>query len=368
MFSYSCCDSGNGISLPRKDDLGRPTRAHSIGGRGRMNSVVLATLLFTTLILSTAPARTHAQAVWGGINGYVTDSSGSVVPKAIVVVTGEDTGVETNIEADAAGFYNATHLTPGQYSVSVHMQGFEGFKREHLILAVAATIRVDCELKVGSSTETVTVTAAPPILNTEQTDVSTRFEYQALDSLPLSGNNITQLYALVPGVIPDTFQMGSGENPQGTDRTYVNGVWSGAQVYIIDGITDVDYGFSGIQVINPPPDSVKELKVITADYDPEFGNTAGMVAQFITKSGTNQIHGSVYEYNENSATFAATPFTGAGAKAPPYNWNEGGVSFGGPVKKDKVFAFGDYQFARLSAKNAIVTTVPIDAFRNGDFS
>ncbi len=367
MFPSSCRASGNGISLPMKDDHGRPTNSPSINGRARMNPVTLAAVLLTTFILSLAPAHTRAQAVWGGINGYVSDSSGAIVSKAIVVVKSEETGVETRIEADATGFYNATHLTPGQYSISVHMSGFEGFVREHLVLPVAATIRVDCVLKVGASTETVTVTAAPPILNTEQTDVSDRFEAQSVDSLPLVGNNVTQLYALVPGVIPDTFQMGSGENPQGTDRTYVNGVWSGAQVYVLDGITDVDYGFSGIQVINPPPDSVQEVKVITADYDPEFGNTAGMVAQFVTKSGTNHIHGSVFEYNRNSATFASTPFTG-GAATPPYNWNQGGLSLGGPVKKDKVFAFGDYQLSRLSAKSAIVTTVPIDAFRNGDFS
>ena len=161
--------------------------------------------------------------------------------------------------------------------------------------------------------------------------------------------------------------MGTGENPQGTNRTYVDGVWSGAQVYVLDGITDVDYGFSGIQVINPPPDSVQELKVITADYDPEFGNTAGMVAQFVTKSGSNQFHGSVYEYNQNSATFAATPFTG-GLPAQPYNWNQAGFSLGGPIKKDKLFFFGDYQLTRLNANNSVVATVPTAAFRNGDFS
>ncbi len=365
MFLNSNCETDN--TLRFGDRIRRTVTVHSRDGRLETNFILLVVLFLTAFVFELNPTSTHAQAVWGGINGYVTDSSGAIVSKAIVVVKDEDTGVATKIEADAAGFYNATHLTPGQYSVSVHIPGFEGFVREHLILAVAATIRVDCPLKVGASSETVTVTAAPPILNTEKTDVSDRFEHQTVDSLPLVGNNVTQLFTMVPGVIPDTFQMGSGENPQGTDRTYVNGVWSGAQVYVLDGITDVDYGFSGIQVINPPPDSVQEVKVITADYDPEFGNTAGMVAQYVTKSGTNQIHGSVFEYNENSATFAATPFTG-GAATPPYNWNQGGFSLGGPVKKDKVFAFGDYQLARLSAKNAIVTTVPIDAFRSGDFS
>jgi outer membrane receptor protein involved in Fe transport len=314
-----------------------------------------------------APSRGYGQAVWGAITGYVTDPGGAAVPNAEVTVTGESTGVATSVVADSAGFYNVTHLNSGQYSLAVRASGFEGFVREHLLVTVGATIRVDTPLKVGSAAETVTVTAAPPILNTEKTDVNARFDSQMVDSFPTVGNNVTQLYSLVPGVLSDTFQMGTGENPQGTNRTYVNGVWSGAQVYVLDGITDVDYGFSGIQVINPPPDSVQELKVITADYDPEFGNTAGMVAQFVTKSGTNQFHGSVYEYNQNYATFAATPFTG-GLPAQPYNWNQAGFSLGGPIKKDKVFFFGDYQLIRLNANNSVVATVPTAAFRNGDFS
>ena len=138
-------------------------------------------------------------------------------------------------------------------------------------------------------------------------------------------------------------------------------------MYVLDGITDVDYGFSGIQVINPPPDGVQELKIITADYDPEFGNTAGMVAQYVTKSGTNHLHGSVYEYNQNSATFAPTPFSG-GLPAQPYNWNQAGFSAGAPIKKDKLFVFGDFQLVRLNSQNSVITTVPTAAFRQGDFS
>ena len=331
------------------------------------NAGVLTVLLLAFFLTLGTPTQGHAQAVWGSITGYVTDSTGAAVPQAAVTVTGEQTGVETKVEADSAGFYNATHLTPGQYSVTVRMPGFQGFVREHLLLTVGAAVRVDCPLKVGSASETVTVNAAPPILNTEKTDVSNRFDTQMVDSFPTNGNNVTQLYTLVPGVLTDSIQMGVGEDPNGGARVYVNGTWSGSQVYVLDGITDVDYGFSGIQVINPPPDSVQEIKLITGDYDPEFGSTAGMVAQFVTKSGTNQIHGSVYEYNQNAATFAATPFTG-GQPVQPYNWNQGGVSLGGPVKKDKIFAFGDYQFTRLAAKTSVVTTVPTEAFRQGDFS
>jgi outer membrane receptor protein involved in Fe transport len=342
-----------------------PYPAYSKHGFWRIPAAGVA--LFALVLTFGAPSQGHGQAVWGSITGYVTDATGAAVPQATVTVTEEQTGIETKVEADGAGFYNATHLNPGQYTVSVRMPGFNGFVREHVLVLVGSSVGVDCPLKVGSASETVTVSAAPPILNTEKTDVNARFDTQMIDSFPVVGNNVTQLYSLVPGVLSDTFQMGTGENPQGTNRTYVNGVWSGAQVYVLDGITDVDYGFSGIQVINPPPDSVRELKIITADYDPEFGNTAGMVAQFVTKSGSNQFHGSVYEYNQNYATFAATPFTG-GLPAQPYNWNQAGFSLGGPIKKDKVFFFGDYQLIRLNAQNSVVTTVPTAAFRNGDFS
>ena len=222
MFPFSCC--GNGISLPGKDEDGRSIQAQSISGRERMSVVSLATVVLTIFLLTIYPASTRAQAVWGGINGYVTDSTGAVIPQATVVVTDEQTGVETKVVTDAAGFYDVTHLNPSQYSVSVNVTGFKGFKREHLILTVASTIRVDCALQTGSAEQTITVNAAPPILNTEQTDVNQRFDAATLESLPLTGNNITQLYSLVPGVLPDTFQMGTGENPQGTNRTYVNGV------------------------------------------------------------------------------------------------------------------------------------------------
>ena len=149
--------------------------------------------------------------------------------------------------------------------------------------------------------------------------------------------------------------MGAGENPSAGVRTYINGTWSGAQEFILDGITDRSYGFSGVQLIVPPVDSVQELKITTADYDPEFGSTTGMVAQYVTKSGTNDLHGTLFYFNRNNATFAADPLTqkiagtgkdGKGTGAAPYNWNQGGFSLGGPIKKNKLFLFGDYQLTR----------------------
>ena len=171
--------------------------------------------------------------------------------------------------------------------------------------------------------------------------------------------------------------MGPGENPQQNDRVYVNGMWSGAQVYTLDGIQDISYGFSGLQVIIPIDDSVQEMKITTADYDPEFGQSAGMVAQYITKSGTNQFHGSLFYFNRNSNTFAADPITqkiagtgptGTGIGVPYNNFNQFGGSAGGPIKKDKVFIFGATQWNRLIQPQGVIGTIPNASWRAGDMS
>ncbi len=320
---------------------------------------------------------TFVQAVSGAINGYVTDSSGAPVPNASVVIVNEQTGVENKTSTDASGFYNVTNLVPGQYSISVDQKGFAKYVQSHITLNVDATVRADAKLQVGTMSQTVVVAAGAELLQTEKSDVSQTFAQSQLASLPLINRNLTNLYADIPGAVVDTFQMGAGENPQGSNRVYINGTWSGAQEFILDGITDVAYGFSGIQIINPPVDSIQELKMTTADYDPEFGNTAGMVAQYVTKSGTNDLHGSIFYFNQNSDTFAADPLTekiagtgpnGKGLGVAPFNWNQGGFSVGGPIKKNKLFLFGDYQLARTLQGASIISTVPNNAFRSGDFS
>ena len=333
-------------------------------------SMVVATLIFLA-------GAAYGQAVSGAINGYLTDPSGAPMAEATVTIASEQTGIKTNAQTNSAGFYNATNLPPGQYSVTFEQKGFSRATREHVTLQVDATVRVDAQLQVGSMSQQVTVAAESEVLQTEKSDVSQTFNTQQVQDLPVIGRNLTQLYSVVPGASNDTFQMGAGENPAGTNRVYINGTWSGAQEFILDGITDRSYGFSGIQLIVPPQDSVQELKITTADYDPEFGSTAGMVAQYVTKSGTNNFHGSLFYFNRNSAVFAADPLTqkiagtgknGKGIGVSPFNWNQGGFSLGGPIKKNKLFFFGDYQLARTIQGASIISTVPNAAFRNGDFS
>jgi hypothetical protein len=323
-----------------------------------------------------AATSCFAQAVSGSINGYVTDSSTAVIAGSKVLIVNEGTGTSVQVTTTNEGFYNATNLQPGVYSISAEQPGFARLTREHVKLDVDAVVRVDITLSPGNVSESVTVAAGAELLQSEKVDVSQTLGEAQIQNLPVIGRNITNLYLTVPGALPDSFQMGSGEDPSGGVRTYINGTWSGSQEFVLDGITDRSYGFSGIQLIVPPEDSVQELKITTADYDPEFGSTSGMVAQYVTKSGTNDLHGSLFYFNRNSASFAADPLTqkiagtgpdGKGTGVAPYNWNEGGFSLGGPIKKNKLFLFGDYQLARELQGASIIATVPNAAFRSGNF-
>src|SRR5262249_21654399 len=152
------------------------------------------------------------------------------------------------------GFYNASNLQPGLYTVTFEQSGFSKLSREHVRLEVDATVRVDVKLPVGNVSQSVTIAAGAELLQSEKVDVSQTLGDQQIHELPTIGRNVTQLYLVVPGALPDNFQMGPGENPSGGVRTYVNGTWSGSQEFILDGITNRSYGFSGVQLIVPPAD------------------------------------------------------------------------------------------------------------------
>lgn len=319
-----------------------------------------------------------AQAVSGSISGYVTDPSGAAVPGASIVITNAKTGVATNALTDSVGLYNVTNLPPGEYSLAVEARGFKRFLQEKITLVVYFTVRYDAKLEVGALTQEVTVTAAPPLLKAEKVDVSRTVDERAVQDLPTLGRNLTLLYTLMPGVIQNTFSMAPGENPSEFNSVHVNGSFIGSSTYMIDGNMDINLaGESHWQVIVPNQESVQEMKVTTSNYDPEFGATAGMVVQYVTKSGTNDLHGSAYWFNRNKATFAANPFTekvpgtgknGRGFGPAPFNYNQGGFSLGGPIKKNRMFLFGDYDLVRQVLGNTLTVTVPNDAFRSGDFS
>lgn len=335
---------------------------------------VLVLVVFGACLL---PLQLHAQATWGTITGYVRDPAGAVVPRAKVTVTEERTGVATNGLTDATGLYVIAHVPPGVYTVSVEAPGFKRFAQEHVTLEVGSTARIDCNLVLGAVAQEVSVTSAPLLLETEKPTVGRGISAQTVQALPLAQHNLTKLFDVVPGAVENYLQIGEGEEPSGGTSVAVNGMWFGANEYLIDGITDTACCFSNQIVFVPNEDSVSEVKLSTSNYDAAIGNTAGLVAQFVTKSGTNQIHGSVWWSNINNATFAADPFTekipgtgpeGKGTGPTPFNQNQGAFSLGGPIRKNKMFIFGDYQFLRRALTSSLTATVPVAAWRNGDFS
>ncbi len=339
----------------------------------KMLAIVVGVLLLACL----GAGRARAQATWGSISGFVSDASGARIPGANISVREVSTGVVTKGVTDSSGLYNITHLRPGEYSVSVEIERFKRFSQEHVTLQVDSTVRVDCVLELGSVSQHVTVEGAAPQLQTEKTDVSRDIDQQKVEALPVTAHNLTKLFDLVPGAVENYLQIGEGETPSGATSVTVNGMWFGANDYLIDGITDLACCFSNQIVIAPNQDSVSEVKMSASDYDPEFGNSAGLIAQYVTKSGTNEIHGSAWWSNMNKATFAANPFTekipgtgpnGRGFGPAPFNQNQGAFSIGAPIRKNKMFIFGDYQLLRRQESDTITAAVPVAAWRNGDFS
>ena len=334
-------------------------------------------LIGTILVVMFTAVEAYAQATWGAISGFVTDQSGGAIPRAKIKVANEKTGVQTEGATEAAGFYNVTHLDPGVYQVSVEASGFRRFVKQHIVLQVDSTVRVDPKLELGELTQQVTVSAMALELKSEKTDVDRVITQHELDNVPLNNHNVTLLYLTVPGVVPSFLQIGTNENPSEGYMGTTNGqLWS-ANDYQMDGISNMSWGWAGLQIIVPPEDSVQELKVTTSNYDPEYGSVGGMAAQYVTKAGTNTLHGSAYWFIKNSATFAANPFTekiagtgpdGKGVGPAPFNENVGGASLGGPIVKNKMFLFGDYRLDRRRTGANILSTVPNDAFRSGDFS
>jgi len=345
-----------------------------VGSSGRVRYRIIVFLAVAAFL---SPRLGSSQQVSGTITGYVTDQSGGAVTGATVTVTNVQTSVSTERTTETSGLYIFTNLIPGTYRVTVTSTGFQKFVRENVVLSVDSSVTVDAPLQLGAVSQEVTVSGAPPVLNMQKADVSSTMTAQAVEDLPTISRNVSSLVILAPGVTQNSYQQGVSESPANGFEASANGQFQGINNYQVDGVQDTQMGLSGYQIIIPPADGVQEMKVTTADYDAELGQVAGMVVQYSTKSGTNRFHGSVYEFNRNSDTFAANPYTekvpgtgpnGKGTGPSPYNENTFGGSLGGPIKKDKLFFFGDYQGYYTAQSSAFLQTVPNSAFDSGNLN
>jgi hypothetical protein len=313
------------------------------------------------------------QAVYGSISGNVTDSTGAAVPQAKVTITDSGKGVNFNTVTNESGNYSQTHLIVGIYEVRIEAAGFAAFVQKNVHVEVDTVNTINARLAVSTVGETVLVTAEAPLLKSEKSDVSDTITQKAVQELPVLGRDLSRLYFLVPGV-QATGTTAASEQPHDIYRPTIGGQYWGGISFQLDG-TDNRESVLGEPVITPNLDSVAELKITTTAYDAEFGQASQAVIASHTKSGTNTLHGSLFEYRRDQHGAARDPFAQAlsipgtnGRFIPPTLWNQFGGSMGGPIQKDKTFFFGDYQGSRQHNGGSQLTRVPTLAERNGDLS
>jgi outer membrane receptor protein involved in Fe transport len=301
----------------------------------------------------------HAQAVYGSIYGTVTDPSGAVVPNATVTITDVAKGTSSSVTTNASGGYVAEHLIPDTYNVKVEASGFQTFEADGVAVAADSSPKIDASLKTGSASTTITVSANTiPELKTDRADVAVEFTTRQIEDMPIPDRNFTNMQLLLPGAQSLNWSHASDENPQGSKQIQVDGQAFGGVAYQLDG-TDNQDPILGIIVINPPLDAISEAKITTQNYDAEFGKAVSSFISVQTKSGSNNFHGSVFDYRESSANLARDPYTQfPGTIFPPGLKNQFGGSIGGPILKDKLFFFGDYQGLRQKVGTAGTASVP----------
>jgi hypothetical protein len=320
------------------------------------------------VLLALAAFPAYAQTVFGTIFGTVTDPAAGKVPNARVTITEVDKNVILDTTTNASGNYSRGQLIPGNYRVEVEAAGFRKAIIEPVIVRVDQTARVDVQLSVGGVSETVEVTSGPALLETTKTEVATTFTSQQIVGLPNLSRNLVSMMFLVPGVQSIGGATPVSENPQGGFRVMVNGQNFGNTGYQLDG-TDNQDPILGNIVINPNLDSLAEAKFATQDFDAEFGYVGAGMFVISTKSGSNQFHGSAFNYLSNNSpnfkTAGRNPFTEPNG-APTAKSNQFGGSLGGRILKDRLFFFGDAQLTRRRQDANVLTTVPTLAARGGD--
>ncbi len=321
-------------------------------GKGRMILCVLSAL-FCLLVGS---STLKAQAV-GEITGTVTDPSGAVVPNARITATNTATDVSQSTVSSSAGTYTIPRLPVGMYTVTAESRGFKTGVAREITLDVSQQRQVNFRLVLAAASAKVEVNAAPPLLNTTNGTLGTTVSEEQVENLPVDGRNIENLMTQVPGVVPSTGSMGWMSN-----ELVSNGNRGETEVGTLDGSDIADAEMGTLQFTNMNFDAISEFKIQTNDYSAQYGQGAGSVMQIVTKSGTNQFHGSLYEFQRNSFDEARNFFA---TSVPPYNRNEFGGTFGGPIKKDKTFFFVEYAGLRQEIGSPDIIPVPTAAERNG---
>jgi len=319
---------------------------------------------FALLLVLAAPLARAS--VTASISGTVTDPTGAVMPGVSVMVLNTDTGIQTSTQTNAAGFYNFPALPTGHYEIKITEKGFEEYRQTGLVLDVNTALRIDATMKVGAVSQEVSITSTAVHVETTNTQMGEVIGNTKMTTLPLNGRSYTDLLALQPGVAPTTSGEGSGMAVSGNlnpGALSVSGQREGANGFIVNGGNAEDRLYNNAAII-PNLDSIAEFRILTNNADAEYGNYSGGLINVITKQGTNQFHGDAFEFVRNPHLDSRNFYSPSLATL---HQNMFGGTFGGPVMRDKVFFFTDYQGTRLvEGVDSGAIPVPSVADRTGD--
>lgn len=330
--------------------------------RGAIAVMALVAILFSSTHIL------HAQTATGAIVGIVSDSSNNLVPGAQVSLLNKATNQSISVTSNAQGYYSFPLLKPALYQISAKASGFKEVIQDNIQLDVAMTLTINLQVQVGTVTESVEVTAAPPILETQTSSLGEVIGNKSVNDLPLNGRNAYGFASLVPGVIAPYGFSQPAFDEYNDQFISINGSRPNQNLFLLDGGINSEPAFTGPGYF-PIVDLVQEYKVQTNNLGAEFSNTGGGVINVITKSGSNQFHGSAWEFFRTTGLTANDFFSNrAGLARAKFQFNQFGATLGGPIRKDKTFFFFAYEGIRWIQSGSGVGTVPTAAQRNGDFS
>ena len=336
----------------------------------QLNATSAYRLLYLAVACAFLNTSASAQTFFGSIVGTVTDQSGASVTAARVALTNTGTDEHRTDQTDSLGNYQFVNLVPGVYKVDIEAAGFKHLTRGQVQVQVQSAVRIDASLQVGDVGQVVEVTGQASLLQTETSSLGHEVEGRVVQQMPLNGRNVLNLVALVPGVVA---QGSSLSNPTNTNISawgnyQIGGGFGNQSAAFLDG-APLNTAYNNAVMLVPTQDSVQEFRVQTNNLGPEFSRFAGGVINMISKSGTNQYHGTAYEFLRNKVLNSNTFFNNrSGIARPAFTQNQFGADVGGRVIKDKLFFFVSYEGFRLRQGASTLTSVPTAAMRDGDFS
>jgi hypothetical protein len=340
----------------------------------KTSSVLVVILL--AVLLSFAPAL-YGQAAVGQVNGTVSDVSGGAIIGATVRLTNQGTNIHAQAETNATGYYRFLNVQPGSYTLTVEMAGFKSERVSAFDIAVNQAITQNIRMDVGAVSDSITVTAEAPLLQQSSTELGSVITEQAVREMPLNGRNFTQLLILTPGAIPVSTSQGSGISAtdggmtgipgSGLFKPSLHGQQNRSSEFYLDGIINTDFRISNYGAL-PIIDTVEEFKVQSHNEKTEYGGVLGGVVNLVSKSGTNEFHGSAWEFVRNNAFDARNPFTDLAGAPPPYRQNEFGAAVQGPIFRNKTFFSAGWESWRYTKPSSSLQLVPTSAELAGDFS